>query len=76
MKLTKRIIKWSMTGMPILIIVIGFVMVTSNPLIDPFDIGIISGQLVIVWLFLSLGILGLLKIIEKTHNRMEAKHEN
>ena len=73
MKLAKRIIKWGMIGVPVLVLVIGYVMVTSNPLIDPFDIGIISGQLAVVWLIFSLMALGIVKLIERARHESQTK---
>jgi hypothetical protein len=70
MKKAKLIIKWSMLGVPILLIIYGFIAMSFSQ-IDAFDLGVAIGQSILYWVILCLIILGIIKLIEKR----QIKHE-
>lgn len=64
MKKAKRIIKWSILGVPILLIIYGFIAISFSQ-IDSLDFGVAIGQSIIYWVILCLITLGVIKLVER-----------
>jgi len=69
MKLAKRIIKWGMLGVPVLLIIYGFLVVSFSQA-DALASGKAISQLIFYWVIISLITLGVIKLIERVRAKI------
>jgi len=65
MKLVKRIIKWSMLGVPVLVFLIIVISFQGSEQVTVADIAAFTLNTGIVWVIISLITLGVIKLIER-----------